>query len=138
MHQQELPIDNREFDRRISDIKDHANTKGRIAVLEKIAETHGERISDIEEFHRSVVERFDQKIQLDVANQIAMERIMTKAVVSIDSLAINLGTALDTAKEAATLAVKHETIARTITKAASVLVVVISAMWTILSYFGVI
>lgn len=114
------------------------DTHARLSVLEKITETHDERISDIEEFHRAVVERFDQKIQLDAANQIAMERIMTKAVVSIDSLSINLGTALDTAKEAAKLAVKHETIAQTIIKAAGLAIVIISAFWTLITYFEIV
>jgi hypothetical protein len=43
-----------------------ATQETRVAVLEKIAESHDKRIGDMEDFQRSVVDKLDQKIQMDV------------------------------------------------------------------------
>ena len=134
MHQREVIIDNREFNRRVEDVKDHANTKGCISVLEKIAEAHDKRITDIEEFHRNVVDRFDQKILADAANHVTMEKTLTKAVVSIDNLAANLKDTLLIASDANIIAKKHEIAFTTMSKVAAAAVIIISAMWTIFTY----
>jgi hypothetical protein len=107
----------------------------RIAVLEKIAETHDRRISDIEDFHRAVVERFDEKIQLDAANQVAMERTLSKAVTSLDNLSVNLQTTLTLASDASKIATKHETMGITVVKISSALVVIGTAAWAIFKFF---
>ena len=111
------------------------NTSTRIAVLEQIASSHEDRISDIEDFHRAVVERFDQKIQLDATNQVIMERTLAKAVVSLDSLSDNLKGALATAGEAAKLSAKHEAIGQTVIKFGSFIAIFIAAIWSFGTYF---
>lgn len=114
---------------------DLMNTHSRIAVLEQIASSHEDRISDIEDFHRAVVERFDQKIQLDATNQVIMERTLAKAVVSLDGLSENLKNTLNTASEASRLSLKHEAIGSAIVKFGSFLVVLFAALWTVGTYF---
>ena len=114
------------------------NTQTRIAVLEKIAESHENRISDIEDFHRAVVERFDQKIQLDATNQVIMERTLAKAVVSIDSLSENLRSTVDMAKQASKLAVKHEIVGQTIFKIAGYIGIIMASLWAVATYFKII
>jgi len=110
-------------------------SQARLAVLEKIAEVHERRITDIEDFHRSVVERFDQKIQLDAANQVAMEKTMAKAVTTLEALSTNLETALTLANEASKLASKHETIGVTLIKGGGVGAVIIAAIWAVFKFF---
>lgn len=124
----------RAYGRRAADFADIIDTKTRVAVLEKIAENHESRISDMEDFHRSVVERLDQKIQMDATNQIIIERTLTKAVTSIDTLSENLKSAVETAGKAEKLASKHETIGATLLKAGSVIVIVVGAVWTLIKF----
>jgi hypothetical protein len=112
-------------------MEDH-NT--RIRVLEKITESHDRRIGEIEEFHRSVVDRFDQKIQLDAANHVSMEKAVTKAVTTIENLSDTMKATIDIASEASKLSIKHEIIGQTIIKVATSLVVVISAIWAVVKY----
>jgi hypothetical protein len=107
----------------------------RLAVLEQIAESHDKRISDMEEFHRDVVDRFDQKIQLDAANQVALERTLSRAVTSIDVLTSAVTNAGSKADEATRLVVKHETIASTLIRVGAALVLVISGGWSVFSFF---
>jgi len=138
--EREKPVqDNRSaervFGRRQADFEEVIDTKTRVAVLEKIAENHENRISDMEDFHRAVVERFDQKIQMDATNQIIIERTLTKAVTSIDTLADSLKTAMTVANKASTLASKHETIGHTVLKMGGLLVLIISAAWTALKFY---
>ena len=114
---------------------DTVTTHSRIAVLEQIANSHEDRISDIEDFHRAVVERFDQKIQLDATNQVIMERTLAKAVVSLDGLSENLKNTLATATEASRLALKHEAMGQTIVKFASFIAILIAAVWSFGTYF---
>lgn len=136
MHQRDVTIENREFNRRIADVEDHANTKTRISVLEKIAEAHDRRITDIEEFHRNVVDRFDQKILADAANHVAMEKTLGKAVTSIDNLATNLRDTLIIASDANVIAKKHEVAFATVSKLAGIFVLAISAAWAVYTYFN--
>lgn len=124
----------RSFGRRASDFEEVINTKTRVAVLEKIAENHENRISDMEDFHRSVVERLDQKIQMDATNQVIIERTLTKAVTSIDTLSDNLKSVIDTANKANVLASKHETIGHTVVKMGGLIVIILSAAWTLFKY----
>lgn len=114
---------------------DILNNQTRIAVLEKVAETHERRISDIEDFHRSVVDRLDQKIQLDAANQIAMEKTMAQAVASLDALSKNLTMALEMSAEANKIAVKHEAIASSTVKIGGILATVVAALWALFKFF---
>lgn len=125
----------RTYDRRLADIEDKIDTKTRIAVLEKIAENHEVRIADIEDFHRMVVERLDQKIQLDATNQVIIERTLTKAVTSIETMSDNLKMALEVAREADKLASKHETIGSTVLKVAGWITVIASGAWALFKYF---
>ena len=139
-HDREQPEnDNRSpervYGRRQADFEEVVDTKTRVAVLEKIAENHENRISDMEDFHRAVVERFDQKIQMDATNQIIIERTLTKAVTSIDTLAESLKTAMTVANKASTLASKHETIGHTVLKMGGLLVLIVSAAWTVLKFY---
>lgn len=120
----------------------------RIAVLEQIAESHERRITDMEDFHRDVVDRFDQKIHLDASNQIVLERTLQKAVTSLDALndtVRNVGKNADDARTAADVAQKkaddaqklvdkHETIARTLIRAGVFLGTVISAAWALVTF----
>lgn len=124
----------RAFGRRAVDFDEMVNTKTRVAVLEKIAENHENRISDMEDFHRSVVERLDQKIQMDATNQVIIERTLTKAVTSIDTLSDNLKSVIDTANRASVLASKHETIGHTVLKMGGLIVIILSAAWTVIKY----
>ena len=117
--------------------KETMHIQSRIAVLEQIATSHEDRISDIEDFHRAVVERFDQKIQLDATNQVIMERTLAKAVVSLDGLSENLKNTLTTATEAAKLSAKHEAIGQTIVKFASFIAILIAAIWSFGTYFHI-
>lgn len=131
-------IDSREvraYGRRQADLEEVIDTRTRVAVLEKIAENHENRISDMEDFHRTVVERLDQKIQMDATNQVIIERTLTKAVTSIDSLSDNLKSALEVANKASTLASKHETIGTTIVKMAGWLGVIIGGLWAMFRFF---
>lgn len=114
---------------------DAVNTQSRIAVLEQIAESHENRISDIEDFHRAVVERFDQKIQLDATNQVIMERTLAKAVVSLEGLSENLKNTLGTASEASKLALKHEAMGQMMMKFGSFIAILIAAVWSFGTYF---
>lgn len=134
MRQREVTIDNREIDRRVADVENQANTRGRISVLEKIAESHDKRIMDIEEFHRNVVDRFDQKILIDAANHVSMEKTLTKAVTSIDNLASDLRDTLLIASDANTIAKRHEAVFATVSKISAIFVLVVSALWTVFTY----
>ncbi len=125
----------RAFGRRQADFEEVIDTKTRVAVLEKIAENHENRISDMEDFHRAVVERFDQKIQMDATNQIIIERTLTKAVTSIETLSENLKSAVTTANKANTLASKHETIGHTVLKMGGLIVLIGSAVWTVIKFY---
>ena len=128
-------VDNRVYGRRAADIEDMTSTKTRVAVLEKIAENHENRISDMEDFHRSVVERLDQKIQMDATNQIIIERTLTKAVTSIDTLSENLKSAVKSASNAEELAAKHETIGATVIKLGGWIFIAVGGIWTLLKFF---
>lgn len=108
----------------------------RIAVLEKITENHDKRISDMEDFHRDVVDRFDQKIIQDAANQVQLERTLAKAVSALDIMTSSIRDIGATASEAAKISNRHEVIALTIMKAASVLVIIGSAAWAVFTYFS--
>lgn len=112
-----------------------ATNQTRIAVLEKVAETHERRISDIEDFHRSVVDRLDQKIQLDAANQIAMEKTMAQAVTSLDALSKNLALALEMSTEANKISIKHEAIASSTLKIGGILATVAAGLWALFKFF---
>lgn len=112
-----------------------ATNQTRIAVLEKVAETHERRISDIEDFHRSVVDRLDQKIQLDAANQIAMEKTMAQAVTSLDALSKNLALALEMSAEANKISIKHEAIASSTLKIGGILATVAAGLWALFKFF---
>ena len=127
--------DTRTFGRRAADIDDMVGTKTRVAVLEKIAENHENRISDMEDFHRSVVERLDQKIQMDATNQIIIERTLTKAVTSIDTLSENLKQAVRSASKAEALAAKHETIGATVIKLGGWIFIAIGGIWAVVKFF---
>lgn len=122
------------YGRRQSDYEVMIDTKTRVAVLEKIAENHENRISDMEDFHRSVVERLDQKIQMDATNQVIIERTLTKAVTSIESLSDNLKTVVSVAGKAEKLASKHETIGQTIIKLGSIVAVIVAGIWAVVKY----
>ncbi len=125
----------RTYGRRAADFEEVIDTKTRVAVLEKIAENHENRISDMEDFHRAVVERLDQKIQMDSTNQIIIERTLTKAVTSIETLSENLKSAVDIANRASNLASKHETIGHTIIKMGALLAIIVSAVWTAIKFY---
>lgn len=124
----------RNFGRRLADYEEIIDSKTRVAVLEKIAENHENRLSDMEDFHRSVVERFDQKIQMDATNQIIIERTLTKAVTSIEALSENLKSAVDIANRASNLASKHETIGMTVIKMTSLFALIGSAIWGVFKF----
>ena len=111
-----------------------ATQETRTAVLEKIVESHDKRIGDMEDFQRNVVDRLDQKIQMDLASQISLERTLTRAVTSLDSLSIAVKDAGEKADEAQTLVKKHETIGLTIMKVGTVLAVVLSAIWAVVKF----
>jgi hypothetical protein len=111
-----------------------ATIETRTAVLEKIAESHDKRIGDMEDFQRNVVDRLDQKIQMDLASQISLERTLTRAVTSLDALSIAVKDAGEKADEAQTLVKKHETIGLTIMKVGTVLAVVLSAIWAVVKF----
>ena len=108
----------------------------RLAVLEQIAENHNRRISDMEDFHREVVDRLDQKIQLDSSNQIVLERTLTRAVTALDSLNTTVQLVGKSAEEASRIALRHEAIASTMRKVGSVAVVCASGIWALFSYFA--
>lgn len=128
----------RVYGRRAADIEEMINSRTRIAVLEKISENHEHRIGDMEDFHRSVVERLDQKIQHDAMSQIIIERTLVKAVTSIDGLSDSLKSVLSVANDAKVLASKHETIGHTVMKMGGIGVMVVAAVWAILRlYLGV-
>jgi hypothetical protein len=115
--------------------RDINRSETRIAVLEQIAETHDRRITDIEDFHRLVVERFDQKIQSDTANQVVMEKTLVKAVTSLENLSCNLEKVLILADSANKLATKHETIGLTVLKVAGGMSLIFGAAWAIFKFF---
>ncbi len=127
--------EDRSYGRRQADLEDIIGTKTRVAVLEKIAENHENRISDMEDFHRTVVERLDQKIQMDSTNQIIIERTLTKAVTSIDSLSDNLKSALELASAASLLASKHETVGTTVIKMGGWIAIIVGAAWAVFRFF---
>jgi hypothetical protein len=106
----------------------------RTAVLEQIVESHDKRITDMEEFQRNVVDRLDQKIQMDLASQISLERTLTRAVTSLDVLTVAVNEAGTKAEEARALVKKHETIGLTIMKVSTVLAVVLSACWAVITF----
>ena len=115
--------------------EDIIDTRTRVAVLEKIAENHENRISDMEDFHRAVVERLDQKIQMDATNQIIIERTLTKAVTSIETLSDNLKIAVTVAGKAERLATRHETIGATVVKLAGWLAIIAGGAWAVIKFF---
>lgn len=106
----------------------------RIAVLEKIAENHDKRITDMEDFQTSVVDRLDQKIQMDLASQVNLERTLTRAVTSLDALSTSVKTAADKAETAYALVRKHEVIGATLMKAGAVLSVILGAIWAVFKF----
>lgn len=112
-----------------------ATSETRIAVLEKIAENHDKRITDIEDFQNSVVDRLDQKIQMDLASQVSLERTLTRAVTSLDVLTVTVKEATTKADSAYNLVKKHEVIGATLMKAGTVLAVLISALWALVKFF---
>ena len=111
-----------------------ATQETRTAVLEKIAESHDKRIGDMEDFQRNVVDRLDQKIQMDLASQISLERTLTRSVTSLDTLSIAVKDAGEKADEASTMVKRHETIGLTVMKVGTILAVLISAGWAVLKY----
>jgi len=112
-----------------------ASPETRLAVLEQIAVSHEKRISDIEDFHRDVVDRLDQKIQLDAANQVVMERTMARAVTTLDALTTSLQTVAANAEEAKRISLTHQTIGSTIIKVAGAIALVISGIWAVVKLF---
>lgn len=125
----------RAYGRRSADVNEVIDTRTRVAVLEKIAENHENRISDMEDFHRSVVERLDQKIQMDATNQVIIERTLTKAVTSIESLSENLKNAVTVASKAERLATRHETIGMTVVKLGGWIVIIAGGAWAVVKFF---
>lgn len=108
----------------------------RIAVLEKIAENHDKRITDMEDFQTSVVDRLDQKIQMDLASQVNLERTLTRAVTSLDALTTSVKVAADKAEAAHALVKKHEVIGATLMKVGAILSVFIGAIWAVIKFFA--
>lgn len=106
----------------------------RTAVLEKIVESHDKRIGDMEDFQRAAVDRLDQKIQMDLASQISLERTLVRAVTSLDILADAVKDAGIKAEEAHTLVKKHETIGMTVMKVGTILAVMASGVWALVKF----
>jgi len=106
----------------------------RTAVLEKIVESHDKRIGDMEDFQRASVDRLDQKIQLDLASQITLERTLTRAVTSLDSLAVAVRDATAKADEAHELVKKHETVGATVMKVGTILTILASGAWAVFKF----
>lgn len=110
-------------------------TETRVAVLEKIIQTHEKRICDMEEFHRDVVDRLDQKISQDTANQVQMERSLTRAVTSIEAMTASIQQVNATAAEAARVSVRHEAMLTAAVKICAGLAVIGSAAWAVITHF---
>jgi hypothetical protein len=112
----------------------NSSTETRLAVLEKIAESHDKRISDMEDFHRDVVDRLDQKIQLDAAQSIALERTLSRAVSTLENLNVTVMNVSRTADVANSLVLKHEHIATTLFKVGVAISGVAGAGWAVFTY----
>jgi hypothetical protein len=120
--------------RQIRNISSVVASETRIAILEKIAENHDRRLNEVEEFNRNVVDRLDQKIQLDATNHINLERQLTRAVSSLDVLSTAVSAATTEARSANTTATKLETIGITLLKVGGVLGSVVAAVWVIVTF----
>jgi hypothetical protein len=112
------------------------STDTRLAVLEQIAENHDRRISDMEDFHREVVDRLDQKIQLDSSNQIVLERTLTRAVTALDSLNTTVQLVGKSAEEASRIALRHEAVVATVIRLGSIAAVLASGGWALFTYLA--
>ena len=111
-----------------------SNNTTRLAVLEQIAQTHEKRITDMEEFYRNVVDRLDQKIQLDAASQINTERNLTRAVTSLEALASQLTKVITVSERADSMAQKHDIILAVALKVGAGAAIVVSAVWAVFKF----
>jgi hypothetical protein len=97
----------------------------RVAILEKIAIAHDTRLGFIEDFHREVVDRLDQKMQLDVANQISLERTLSKAAANVESLTDIIRLVAVNADEASQLVRKHQSFGILLVKIGGLITIIV-------------
>jgi hypothetical protein len=106
----------------------------RIAVLEQIAQSHDRRITAMEDFQKDVVDRLDQKIQLDATSQIQLEKTLVKAVTTLEIMVDSVREMSTIARSADTLVKRHDTLLSMSLRIASGLGVIIPIAWAVYVY----
>jgi methionine-rich copper-binding protein CopC len=106
----------------------------KVAVLEQIAIAHDKRISDMEDFHRDVVDRFDQKIQLDASNQVTMERTIAKVVVTLENLNTSMLAVAAKSEDASKVAHRLDLVANVLLKVGTATAALVGAAWAVFTY----
>ena len=106
----------------------------RLALLEEVSAAHERRITAMEDFHRDIVERLDQKIQLDATSQIQMEKALTKAVTTLEALSATVSAVVNVAERADHLAAAHDAGLKTAIKIFAVLATLGGAAWAVFTF----
>jgi hypothetical protein len=115
----------------------------RLALLEQTAKHADQRLTDLEDFQSTILERLDRHLEQNANHQILLVQCLARASTSIDSLAEtvkDIARSAASADEKASLAVlkvsRMETVGITLMKTSSVLGVVCTLAWGIFTYIA--
>lgn len=106
----------------------------RLALLEQFAQHSERRLSDLEDFQTTIVERLDRHLEQDAQNHLILVETLSKATTSIDGLTETVKGLADKASAANEKATRLETIGLTLMKVGSVGAAVIAAIWAVFTF----
>lgn len=107
----------------------------RLALLEEITENQERRLTTIEDYHREVVDRLDQKIQLDTMSQIQIEKTLVSTSTTLKGVLKSLSDAKILAENADTLARAHDSAITALLRVVTIGIPVIAGLWALFMYF---
>lgn len=112
------------------------NTDVRLAILEELSENQERRLTTIEDYHREVVDRLDQKIQLDTMSQIQIEKTLVKTSTTLSGMLKSLNDAKILAENADKLARAHDSAITALLRVVTIGIPVVAGLWALFQYFS--
>lgn len=117
-----------------SESDDTVNHAVKIAAMETALKSHERRLVTIEDYHISIVDKLDAKIEADRERQMDMEKTMTRAVTTLEHLTTVVDRLATSNATTVALVQKHEAIGTAVVKLGSLAAIVISGAWMLFTY----
>lgn len=108
----------------------------KIAAMESKLQAHERRIMTIEDYHMTIVEKLDAKIEADRERQMDMEKTMTRAVTTLEHLTAVVDKLATSNATTVALVQKHEAIGTAVVKLGSLAAVVIGGIWAVVKFLA--